>query len=360
MDITPFFKMMVDKNASDIFFSVGAPVSIKIEGKIEPLANAPLQPGSVKEIAYQLMTDEQAAEFEQILEMNLGKTIEGVGRFRINIFLQRGEYALVARHIKTSISTIQQLGMPDVLNDLIMEPRGLILVSGATGVGKTTTMAAMLNYRNKNRNNHILTVEDPIEYLFVNEKSIVNQREVGIDTRTFENALQNAMREAPDVILIGEIRTKETMEHALAYADSGHLVLSTVHANNADQTMDRMLNFFSKEVREHVLMDIALNLRAVISQRLVMGKDSKRLPAVEILLNTPYIAELIQNGQMNEIKRAMSEGQDVNLQTFDQSLFKLYQAGKITDEEALRHADSRNDLKLKMRFSGGDDTAFGM
>jgi twitching motility protein PilU len=360
MDITPFFKMMVDKDASDIFFSVGAPISIKVQGTIEKLANAPLQPGSVKEIAYTLMDDDQIADFEKILEMNLGKTIEGVGRFRVNIFLQRGECAIVARHIKTNISTVQQLGMPDVLNDLIMEPRGLILVSGATGVGKTTTMAAMLDYRNKNRANHILTIEDPIEYLFKNKESIVDQREVGIDTLSFENALQNAMREAPDVILIGEIRSKETMQHALAYADSGHLVMSTVHANNADQTMDRMLNFFSKEVREHVLMDIALNLRAVISQRLVMGKDGKRLPAAEIMLNTPFIAELIQKGELNEVKRAMAEGQDSNLQTFDQALYKLFQAGKITDEEALKHADSRNDLKLKMRFSGGDDSAFGM
>jgi twitching motility protein PilU len=360
MDITPFFKMMVDKEASDIFFSVGAPVSIKVQGQIQPLANAVLQPGSVTEIANQLMNDEQIAEFKQTLEMNVGKTIEGVGRFRVNIFLQRGECAVVARHIKTSISTVQQLGMPDILNDLIMEPRGLILVSGATGVGKTTTMAAMLNYRNKNRNNHILTVEDPIEYLFVNDQSIVNQREVGIDTKTFESALQNAMREAPDVILIGEIRSRETMEHALAYADSGHLVMSTVHANNADQTMDRMLNFFPKEVREHVLMDIALNLKAVISQRLVMGKDGKRLPAAEIMINTPYIADLILKGEMKEIKAAMSEGQDANLQTFDHALYKLYQAGKITDEEALKHADSRNDLKLKMRFSGSDDSAFGM
>jgi twitching motility protein PilU len=356
MDPAPFFKMMVDKSASDLFFSTGAPVTIKVEGKLMPLAEAKLQPGSVKEIAYALMNDDQIEEFERELEMNMGISIKGVGRFRINIFKQRGEVSLVARHVKTDIPSFDELGLPPILKEFIMYPRGLILVAGATGVGKSTTMASMLEYRNINMPGHILTVEDPIEFVYVNKKSIVNQREVGIDTHSYHRALSNAMREAPDVILIGEVRDAETMHQALAYADTGHLCLATIHANNADQTMDRVINFFEKSAREQLLMDLSLNMRAIVAQRLVMGNHGKRLPAIEILMNTPHIAELIQNGQLDEIKEAMNTAHEPGLCTFDQALFNLYKSDRITKEEALKHADSPNDLNLKMRFSGDEES----
>jgi twitching motility protein PilU len=348
--------MMVDKSASDLFFSTGAPVTIKVEGKLMPLAEAKLQPGSVKEIAYALMNDDQIEEFERELEMNMGISIKGVGRFRINIFKQRGEVSLVARHVKTDIPSFDELGLPPILKEFIMYPRGLILVAGATGVGKSTTMASMLEYRNINMPGHILTVEDPIEFVYVNKKSIVNQREVGIDTHSYHRALSNAMREAPDVILIGEVRDAETMHQALAYADTGHLCLATIHANNADQTMDRVINFFEKSAREQLLMDLSLNMRAIVAQRLVMGNHGKRLPAIEILMNTPHIAELIQNGQLDEIKEAMNTAHEPGLCTFDQALFNLYKSDRITKEEALKHADSPNDLNLKMRFSGDEES----
>ena len=354
MDYTSYFKVMVDKDASDMFFSVGARVSVKVEGSMVPITPEPLKPGEVKDIAYGLMSEVQMLEFEKNLEMNFGTSIRGVGRFRINVYNQRGQVSMVARYVKTNVPSIDELGLPQILKELILEPRGLILVAGATGVGKSTSMAAMIDYRNAETMSHILTIEDPIEYMHGNRKSIVDQREVGIDTHSFNNALVNAMREAPDVILIGEIRDHDSMQQAISFSDTGHLCLSTIHANNADQTMDRILNFFPKDVRQHVLMDLSLNLKAVIAQRLVMGLDGKRLPAVEILLNTPFISDLIQKGEINEIKKAMSDGKDPNVRTFDQALFRLFKANKISKEEAIKHADSKNDLTLKMRFSGDD------
>lgn len=354
MDPSAFFKMMVEKNASDIFFSVGAPISIKIEGKLQPTSDSRLKPGSVKDMAYHLMSDKQIEEFEEILEMNFGISIGGVGRFRVNVYRQRGEVGMVVRYVKTNIPSVEELGLPTLLNELVMLPRGLILVSGATGTGKSTTMSAMIEYRNQNTASHVITVEDPIEFMYTNKKSIVDQREVGIDTLSYHNALVNAMREAPDVILIGEVRDAETMQHAMSYADTGHLCLATIHANNADQTMDRVINFFEKAAREQLLMDLSLNLRAIISQRLVLGVNEKRIPAIEILLNTPHIAELIHAGELNEIKAAMDKAHEPGLCTFDQALFKLFTARRITKEEALHHADSPNDLSLKMRF-GADE-----
>jgi twitching motility protein PilU len=355
MDITPFLKLMMEKNGSDLFFSTGAPISMKVEGTTKAVAKGALPPGMVKKMAYSLMNDNQVRDFEANLEMNLAIALQDVGRYRVNIFRQRGEVAMVIRSIKTVVPSIEELGLPVMLRDLVMEKRGLILVVGATGSGKSTSLAAMLNYRNENSSGHILTIEDPIEFVHRHKQSIVNQREVGLDTLDYENALVNAMREAPDVILIGEVRDRETMQHAIAYAGTGHLCLATLHANNANQTLDRIINFFPETAHRQLFMDLSLYLRAVVSQRLVIGVDNKRVPAVEVLLNTAYIAELILKGEVGAIKDAMAESAEDGIKTFDQSLFELYEAGQINAEEALRNADSRNNLGLRIRMSQGDD-----
>lgn len=353
MDIGYFLKLMTEKNASDMFLTTGAPVNIKVEGRLYPLGNTGLPPGMVKKIGYSLMDEGQVPAFERDLELNLAIAVKDAGRFRINVFKQRGEVGMVIRAIKSEIPSMEQLRLPAILKDLVMEPRGLILMVGVTGSGKSSTLAAMIDHRNTNSNGHILTVEDPIEFLHRHKKSIVNQREVGLDTRTYHNALKNAMREAPDVIMIGEILDTETMEAAIAFSETGHLCLSTLHSNNADQTLERILNFFPESAHKNILMNVSLNLRAIVSQRLVVGKDGKRLPAIEILLNTPMIRDLIRRGQIHEMKEAMDRSLAEGMQTFDQSLFSLYKEGKIELEEALRKADSRDGLALKIRLSEG-------
>ena len=353
MDIGYFLKLMTEKNASDMFLTTGAPVYIKVEGKLYPLGNTGLPAGMVKKIAYSLMDEGQVPVFERDLEFNMAIAVKDAGRFRVNCFKQRGEVGMVIRAIKSEIPSIDQLKLPQVLKDIVMEPRGLVLVVGSTGSGKSTALAAMIDHRNANNTGHILTIEDPIEFLHKHKKSIVNQREVGLDTHAFHNALKNAMREAPDVILIGEILDAVTMESAIAFAETGHLCLATLHSNNADQTLDRILNFFPETAHKNVLMNLSLNLKAVISLRLVVGKDGKRLPASEVLINTPMIRDLIRRGEVHEVKEAMDKSLQEGMHTFDQSLFKMFKDGKIELEEALRKADSRDGLALKIRLAEG-------
>jgi twitching motility protein PilU len=350
MDITHYLKLMVDKNASDLYFSTSAPVNIKIEGVTSSLDDVPLPPGLTKKIAYSLMSESQIKEFEENWEMDLAISAKDIGRFRVNIFRQRGEVSIVMRFILAKIHSVEKLNLPPILKDLVLEPRGLILVVGATGSGKSTTLASMINHRNQNKTGHILSIEDPIEYIHQHGKSIVNQREIGLDTHSYADALKRAMREAPDVIMIGEIRDRETMQHAIAYSETGHLCLSTLHATNANQTLERIINFFPESMYKQLFVDLSLNLRAVISQRLVIGKDKKRVPAVEVLLNTPHVQDLIQKGLISEIKDAMEQSNEQGMQTFDQALYILFMAGKISEQEALTHADSRNNLGLRIRL----------
>jgi twitching motility protein PilU len=357
MDIGYFLKLMTEKGASDMFLTTGAPVNIKVEGKLYPLGNTGLPGGMVKKIAYSLMDEGQVPQFERDLELNLAIAVKDAGRFRINVFKQRGEVGMVIRAIKSEIPSIEQLRLPVPFKELIMEPRGLGLLVAATGSGKSTTLASMIDHRNTNVSGHILTIEDPIEYLHRHKKSVVNQREVGLDTHSYHEALKNAMREAPDVIMIGEIRDVETMEAAIAFSETGHLCLATLHSNNADQTLERILNFFPESAHRNILMNLALNLRAVISQRLVIGKDGRRLPAAEVLLNTPLIRDMIRRGQIHEIKEAMDRSLQEGMQTFDQALMTMYKEGKIDLEEALSKADSRDGLALKIRLSEGGDAA---
>ncbi len=360
MDITPYLRLMVEKEGSDLFFYVGAPPHIKIEGVVRPVGNKPIPPGGVEKIAYSVMNDDTIRDFERECEANHAISVSGVGRFRANVFRQRGEVAMVIRYIKSDIPNTDELSLPNILNDLIMEKRGLILVVGSTGSGKSTSLAAMIDHRNRNAAGHILTIEDPIEFVHSHKKSVVGQREVGIDTMSYANALKNAMREAPDVILIGEVRDQATMGHAVHYAETGHLCLSTLHSNNANGALDRIINFFPEGARHQLLMDLSSTLKAIVSQRLVIGTDGRRIPAVEILLNTPYIAELIQKGKIDQIKDAMTQGVQLGMQTFDQALFKLYQEGKVTEEEAIKNADSKNNVALEIRLSrgaAGDDAS---
>jgi len=362
MDIVPYLKLMVQKNASDLFFSTGAPPNIKAEGHTMPVGETPMAPGMVKKLAYSIMKDDQVKEYEATMEGNLAISIQGLGRFRVNVFKQRGDMAMVIRYIKGDIPSIESLQLPVILKDLIMEPRGLILVVGSTGSGKSTSLASMIGYRNENKTGHILTIEDPVEFLHTHKKSVVDQREVGLDTMSYEIALKNAMREAPDVILIGEIRDKETMMHAIAYAETGHLCISTLHANNANQALDRIVNFFPDTAHKQLFMDLSLNLKAVISQRLVKTIDGKRAPAVEIMLLTTFISELIAKGEVHNIKEAMEQGGQRGMQTFDQALYLLYKEGRIDLDEALKHADSRNNLALRVRLdeSGEVDAPGGL
>ncbi len=351
IDISPVLKFMLDKGGSDLFFSTGASIHMEIEGDTVPINNQVMVPGMIKEIAYALMNPTQIQEFESTLECNFAISRNNIGRFRINVFRQRGEVGMVIRHIKTEIPSLETLGLPPILKELVSRKRGLLLVVGATGSGKTTTLASMIDYRNSTMNGHILTLEDPIEFVHPHKKSVVDQREIGIDTLSFENGLKNAMRQAPDVILIGEVRDMDGMKNALAYAETGHLCLATLHANNANQALERVISFFPEDGRAGLLLGMSMNLVGIISQRLVPGKKSKRVAATEIMINTPYVSELIQKQKITEIKDIMSENTDIGMHTFDQSLFKLYSEGKIDEDNALANADSRNDLSLKIRFA---------
>lgn len=351
MDISPYLNLMVDKKASDLFFTIGSPVKIKIEGKATSVGKTMLTSELCKNAAYGIMNDFQKKQFEETLECDFAIALpDDSSRFRVNVFRQRGEIGMVLRLIPSDIPTIYELLLPDILNDLVLHKRGLILMVGATGSGKSTTLAAMINHRNENMSGHILTIEDPVEFSHANKKSIINQREVGVDTLSYKNALKSCLREAPDVILIGEIRERQTMETALELCNTGHLALSTLHANNANQAMERVVNMFPQEYHKQLFMDLSLNLRAVVSQRLVTSVDGKRCAAVEILINTPHIAELILKGDLHEIKQAMEDSGQKGMQTFDMALFNLYKEGRIELEEALNNADSRTNLEAKINF----------
>jgi twitching motility protein PilU len=353
MGFKDLLKMMIEQDGSDLFLTTGAPPSMKAHGKLVPLVNKKLPEGMVKKIAYQIMNDEQIAEFEKSPEMNLAVADDDIGRFRVNIFQQRGELGIVARNIKTEIPSADSLGLPKVLTELIMEKRGIILFVGGTGSGKSTSLAALIDHRNKNSDGHIITIEDPVEFIHPHQGCIVNQREVGVDTNSYEDALKNTLRQAPDVILIGEIRSQETMEHALAFAETGHLCLSTLHANNANQALDRIINFFPDERHKQLFLDLSLNLVAFVSQRLIPTVDGKRCAAIEILIGTPRVCDLIKQGKVMELKEVMEKSEQQGMKTFDAALFDLYKQGKISYEEALKNADSKNNLRLRIQLSEG-------
>jgi twitching motility protein PilU len=351
MDFRAYLRIMVEQEGSDLYFSAGAPVSAKIHGALTPVDEHVLDREDVKAIAWSIMDEEQIAEFERKPEMNLAISEDGIGRFRVNIFKQRNTVSLVIRHIKTDIPAWEALGLPEVLTEVIMSKRGLVLFVGATGSGKSTSLASLIDHRNINSAGHIITIEDPVEFVHPHKKSIVNQREVGVDTDCYEDALKNTLRQAPDVILIGEIRDRDTMEHAIAFAETGHLAISTLHANNANQALDRIINFFPEERRNQLLLDLSLNLRAFVSQRLVKTVDGKRCAAVEILLGTPLVQELIHKGNVHEIKEVMNKSENLGMQTFDGALYRLYKDGRIDLDEAMRNADSPNNLRLRINLS---------
>ena len=357
MRIAPYLKLLVENEGSDIYLSTDAVPSGKFNGVLKPLGKETCPPGYVERLANELMNDAQREDFSRKPEMNLGISLPGLGRFRVNIFRQRNEVAMVVRNIQTEIPTMDSLGLPEILKKVIMAKRGLILVVGGTGTGKSTSLAALIGHRNLNSRGHIITIEDPIEFVHEHKGCIVNQREVGMDTDCFEDALTNTLRQAPDVILIGEIRDRETMEHALAFAETGHLTISSLHANNANQALDRIINFFPDDKRRSLLIDLSLNLRAFVSQRLIKTVDDDRCAAFEVLLNSPRIADLIKEGSITEIKELMAKSETMGMQTFDMDLYNLYKAGRISREEALRNADSENDLSLKIGFDGGENAS---
>lgn len=354
MKVTPLLKILAEKGGSDLYLSTGAPPSAKFEGILTPLGKDKAPPGWVESVANEVMTEKQREEFSRNLEMNLAISLPKIGRFRVNIFRQRSEVSMVIRNIVTTIPKMEDLGLPDVLKKVIMVKRGLILFIGGTGSGKSTSLAALIDYRNTHSKGHIITIEDPIEYVHEHKGCIVNQREIGVDTFTYHDALINTLRQAPDVILIGEIRDRETMEHALAFAETGHLAISTLHANNANQALDRIINFFPEERRPQLLNDLGINLQAFVSQRLVHTVDKKRCAAIEILLNSPRIQDLIMDGDVLAIKEVMEKSENMGMQTFDTALYKLYKAGRITLEEALHNADGANNLRLKIELEESD------
>ena len=350
LNTKPLFKLMVEKKASDLFFSSNAPIKIKIEGQIKPINRQVLTAEQVRQAAYGLMNQEQLDYFLQELEIDFAVSEPGLGRFRVAVFHQRGNPAMVLRYITAEMPKIEDLGLPEILKDLVMLKRGLVLMVGATGSGKSTSLAAMVNYRNENSSDHVLTIEDPIEFLHSNKKSIINQREVGLDTKSFHRALRSAMRAAPDVILIGEIRDRESMEYAITFACTGHLCLATLHANNAAETMDRIINMFPREQHLQIFLDLSQYLKGILSQRLVMGKGGRRYPATEVLLNTPHVQELIKKGDVVGVKEALVRSNEKGMQSFDVSLYQLYLDGKVTLEDALLNADSRTNLEAKINF----------
>jgi twitching motility protein PilU len=350
-DFHSLLKMMIRREASDLFLTAGLPASFKINGEISPISEAPLNADQVRKLALSLMNEQQQHEFEQTLECNFAISPPDTGRFRVNVFQQKNHAGIVLRRIKTEIPTFEELQVPPILADLSMAKRGLIIIVGATGTGKSSTLAAMIGQRNRNSHGHIIAVEDPIEYVHEHDGCIVTQREVGVDTITFEAALRNTLRQAPDVILIGEVRTRETMEHAIAFAETGHLCLTTLHANNANQALDRILNFFPKDRRDQTLLDLSLNLRAIVGQQLIPTPNKQgRAVAVEILINTPLVSQMIRDGNVTELKNVMSKSNQQGMISFDQALYELYKAKRISYESALHHADSANELRLMIKL----------
>ena len=346
-------RLMIARKASDLFITAGFPPAMKIDGKLTPVNNQSLTAQHSAELARAIMSDKQAAEFEATKECNFAVHPADIGRFRVNAFVQQGRVGLVLRTITTKIPNLDEMGLPAVLKDISMTKRGLVVLVGGTGSGKSTSLAAMIGHRNENSYGHIITIEDPVEYVHEHRNCIVNQREVGVDTDSWFAALKNTLRQAPDVILIGEIRDRETMEYAIAFAETGHLCMSTLHANSANQALDRIINFFPEERKQQLLMDLSLNLKAFISQRLIAKKTGKgRAAAIEVMINSPYISDLIFKGDVHEIKTVMSRSREMGMQTFDQALFDLYEGGEISYEDALRNADSINDLRLKIKLEG--------
>ncbi|MDX1516754.1 MAG: PilT/PilU family type 4a pilus ATPase [Woeseiaceae bacterium] len=352
MNVKPLFKLMVEKKASDLFFAPFAPAKIKIDGKIMPVNKLEMTPKMVKQAAIELMDEDLLDQFTRNLEVDFAISEPGLGRFRVNCFHQRGNVSMVLRYITAELPTLDELGMPEQMKELVMLRRGLILMVGATGSGKSTTLAAMINHRNEKTSSHIITIEDPIEFLHPNKQSIVNQREVGLDTKSYARALKSAVRAAPDVIQIGEIRDREAMQSAIDMAGTGHLVLATLHSNNAPETLDRIINMFPKDQHAQVFLDLSHYLRAILSQRLVRGRSGKRVAAVELLLNTPHIKDLVMKGDISAIKEAHRDSGEQGMQNFDDALLNLYKAGTITLEEAMSHADSRSNLEAKINFGG--------
>jgi twitching motility protein PilU len=346
-------RVMISRKASDLFISAGFPPAFKVDGKVTPVSNQTLTPTHTMELARAIMNDKQAQEFEGNKECNFAISPPSIGRFRVNAFVQQARVGIVLRTITTAIPRIEDLGLPEGLKDVAMTKRGLVVVVGATGSGKSSTLAAMLGYRNENSYGHIITIEDPIEYVHDHKNCLITQREVGVDTDSWESALKNTLRQAPDVILIGEVRERDTMDHAIAFAETGHLCLTTLHANSSNQALDRIINFFPEERRSQLLMDLSLNLKAMISQRLIPKRDGPgRVAAIEIMLNTPLISDLIFKGEVHELKDIMRKSRELGMQTFDQALFDLYEAGQITYEDAMRNADSMNELRLAIKLHG--------
>ncbi|OGT85562.1 MAG: type IV pili twitching motility protein PilT [Gammaproteobacteria bacterium RIFCSPLOWO2_12_FULL_52_10] len=357
-------KLMVEKKGSDLFITVGFPPAIKAQGKLTPVSKTPLTADNTKAMAYAIMNDKQLKEYEATKECNFAVAPAGIGRFRANAFIQQGYCGLVMRTIETTVPTIEKLKLPDVLKDVVMTKNGLVIMVGGTGSGKSTSLAAMIDYRNQNSYGHIITIEDPIEYVHPHKNCIIMQREVGVDTDDWDIALRNTLRQAPDVILLGEIRTRETMEFGIAFAETGHLAMATLHANSSNQALDRIINFFPEERKQQLLMDLSLNLKAVISQRLVKTLDGGRAAAIEIMLNTPLLSDLIHKGEVHEIKALMAKSNELGMKTFDQALFDLFEADRISLEEALRNADSVNELRLRIKLQGkaskGSDKLAGL
>lgn len=355
--IDQYLNILAKKDGSDLYLSTGAPPCAKFQGTLKPLSQDIYKAGEIEAIANEIMDEEQRNIFKHELEMNLAISIHGVGRFRINIFKQRNEVSIVARNIKTDIPQFDSLGLPEILKEVVMSKRGLVLFVGGTGSGKSTSLAALIDHRNSSSGGHIITIEDPVEFVHKHKKSVINQREVGVDTRSYKAALKNTLRQAPDVILIGEVRDRETMEHALEFAETGHLAISTLHANNANQALERIINMFPEERRPQLLMGLSQNLRAFVSQRLLPTVDGKRCAAIEVLLGTKTIQELILKSRFTEIKEIMEKSENLGMQTFDGAIFKLYMAGKISFDDAIANADSPNNLRLRIKLAGDSPVA---